>query len=97
MAEAQQLGIAAAERHYLDALHLAERHVGPNSGAAALPASLFARIRYDQGRLDEAEALLIDRVPGSVAGESSEPEAAHETVAGEDLAAPLDAGHGAAG
>jgi LuxR family transcriptional regulator, maltose regulon positive regulatory protein len=62
MTEAQQLGSGAAERHYLDALHLAERHVGPNSVAAALPASLFARIRYDQGRLDEAEAMLIDRM-----------------------------------
>jgi LuxR family transcriptional regulator, maltose regulon positive regulatory protein len=63
MAEAQQLRIAAAERYYLDALRLAEQHVGPNSVAAALPASLIARIRYEQGRLDEAEAILIDRMP----------------------------------
>jgi LuxR family maltose regulon positive regulatory protein len=62
MAEAQQLRIAAAERYYLDALQLAERYVGPNSVAAALPASLIARIRYEQGRLDEAESMLIDRV-----------------------------------
>jgi LuxR family maltose regulon positive regulatory protein len=62
MAEAQQLRIAAAERYYLDALRLAERYVGPNSVAAALPASLIARIRYEQGRLDEAEAMLVDRV-----------------------------------
>ncbi|SDR43866.1 LuxR family transcriptional regulator, maltose regulon positive regulatory protein [Rhizobiales bacterium GAS113] len=68
MAEAQELRIAAAECHYLDALHLAEQHVGPNSVAAALPASLFARIRYDQGRLDEAEAMLIDRLPLVSAG-----------------------------
>ena len=68
MAEAQQLRIAAAEGHYLDALHLAEQHVGPNSVAAALPASLIARIRYEQGRLDEAEAMLIDRVPLISAG-----------------------------
>ena len=61
MAEAQQLRMDAAERHYLDALRLAEQHVGPNSVAAALPASLIARIRYEQGRLDEAEAMLIDR------------------------------------
>jgi LuxR family maltose regulon positive regulatory protein len=46
MAETQQLRIAAAERYYLDALRLAERYVGPNSVAAALPASLIARIRY---------------------------------------------------
>jgi LuxR family transcriptional regulator, maltose regulon positive regulatory protein len=62
MAEAQQLRIASAESYYLDALRLAEQHVGPNSVAAALPASLIAAIRYDQGRLDEAEAMLIDRV-----------------------------------
>jgi LuxR family transcriptional regulator, maltose regulon positive regulatory protein len=62
MAETQQLRIAAAERYYLDALRLAERYVGPNSVAAALPASLIARIRYEQGRLDEAESMLIDRV-----------------------------------
>jgi LuxR family maltose regulon positive regulatory protein len=63
IAEAQQLRIASAERYCLDALRLAEQHVGPNSVAAALPASLIARIRYDQGRLDEAEVMLIDRVP----------------------------------
>jgi LuxR family maltose regulon positive regulatory protein len=62
MAEGQQLRIAAAERYYLDALRLAEGYVGPNSVAAALPASLIAGIRYEQGRLDEAESLLIDRV-----------------------------------
>ena len=62
MAETQQLRIAAAERYYLDALRLAEQYVGPNSVAAALPASLIARIRYEQDRLDEAESMLIDRV-----------------------------------
>jgi LuxR family transcriptional regulator, maltose regulon positive regulatory protein len=62
MAETQQLRIAAAERYYLDALGLAEGYVGPNSVAAALPASLIAGIRYEQGRLDEAETMLIDRV-----------------------------------
>jgi LuxR family maltose regulon positive regulatory protein len=62
MAEAQQLRIASAERYYLHALRLAEQHVGSNSVAAALPASLIARIRYEQGRLDEAESMLIDRM-----------------------------------
>jgi LuxR family maltose regulon positive regulatory protein len=62
LAEAQQLRIAAADRYYRDALRLAEQHVGPNSVAAALPASLIARIRYEQGRLEEAEELLIDRL-----------------------------------
>jgi LuxR family maltose regulon positive regulatory protein len=37
-------------------------HVGPNSVAAALPASLVAEIRYEQGGLDEAEAAVIDRL-----------------------------------
>jgi LuxR family transcriptional regulator, maltose regulon positive regulatory protein len=63
VAEAQQLRIASADRHFLEALRLAEQHVGPNSVAAALPASLIARIRYDQGQLDAAEAMLIDRLP----------------------------------
>jgi LuxR family maltose regulon positive regulatory protein len=63
LAEVQQLRVASAERYFLDALRLAQQHVGPNSVAAALPASLIARIRYDQGEVDEAEALLIDRVP----------------------------------
>src|SRR5260221_4657419 len=62
MAEAQHLRFASADRYYLEALRLAEQHVGPNSVAAALPASLIARIRYEQGRLDEAESMLIDRV-----------------------------------
>src|SRR5438128_11750669 len=61
-AEVQQLRIAAADRYYLDALRLAEQYVGPSSIAAALPASLIARIRYEQGRLDEAETMLVDRV-----------------------------------
>jgi LuxR family transcriptional regulator, maltose regulon positive regulatory protein len=63
LAEVQQLRMASADRYFLDALRLAQQHVGPNSVAAALPASLIARIRYDQGEVDEAEALLIDRVP----------------------------------
>src|SRR5439155_539210 len=52
----------APDREYLDALRLAERYVGLNSVAAALPASLIAHSRYEQGRLDEAEAMLVDRV-----------------------------------
>jgi LuxR family maltose regulon positive regulatory protein len=63
MAEVQQLRITPAERYYIYAMRLAEQHVGPNSVAAALPVSLLARIRYEQGRLDEAESMLIDRIP----------------------------------
>jgi LuxR family transcriptional regulator, maltose regulon positive regulatory protein len=60
-AELQQIRLTAAERYYVEGLQLAEQHVGPNSIAAALPASLLARIRYERGRPEEAEAMLIDR------------------------------------
>jgi len=63
LAEAQQLRIPSADSYFREALGLAHQHVGPNSVAAALPASLIARIRYDQGEVDEAETMLIDRVP----------------------------------
>jgi LuxR family transcriptional regulator, maltose regulon positive regulatory protein len=63
LVELEQLRLSAAEGYYLDAMRLAERHVGPNSVAAAFPASLIAEIRYEQGRLDEAEATVIDRFP----------------------------------
>jgi LuxR family transcriptional regulator, maltose regulon positive regulatory protein len=63
LVEFQQLRLSAAERCYADAAQLAERYAGPNTAAAALPASLLARIRYEQGRVDEAEAMVIDRSP----------------------------------
>jgi LuxR family maltose regulon positive regulatory protein len=62
MAELQQLHIASADGYFHQGLQLAEQHVGPNSVVAALPASLIARVRYEQGRLNEAEAMLIDRM-----------------------------------
>jgi MalT-like TPR region len=63
LAEVQQLHFAVAERCYSEAMRLAEQHVGPSFRGAALPASLIAQIRYEQGRLEEAESLVIDRVP----------------------------------
>ena len=63
IAEFQQLRIQTAERHYTDGMRLAEQYIGPESIAAALPASLLSVLRYEQGRLNEAEALIIDRVP----------------------------------
>jgi ATP/maltotriose-dependent transcriptional regulator MalT len=63
LTEAQQIHLTAAERYYLDAVELAEQHVGPNSVAAALPLSLLAQVRYEQGRLDDAEGMLFDRLP----------------------------------
>jgi LuxR family maltose regulon positive regulatory protein len=68
MAETQQLRFVAANRYYLEALQLAEQHVGPNSIAAALPASLIAQLRYEQGQFDEAETMLIDRLSVICAG-----------------------------
>ena len=63
VAEFQQLHVATAERHYIDAVTLAEQHAGPHSVAAALPSCLLAQIRYEQGRMDDAERLLLDRLP----------------------------------
>jgi hypothetical protein len=63
LAEVQQLRLSAAERYYVDAVALAEQHVGANSVAAALPFSLLAQIRYEQGRMDEAEDMLFERLP----------------------------------
>jgi LuxR family transcriptional regulator, maltose regulon positive regulatory protein len=63
LVEERQLRLAAADEHYREGLRIAEEDVGPNSIAAALPASLIARIKYEQGQLDEAEAWVIDRVP----------------------------------
>jgi LuxR family maltose regulon positive regulatory protein len=61
VAELRQLRLTAAEGHYREGLRIAEQYVGPHSVAAALPTSLIARILYEQGQLDEAEALVIDR------------------------------------
>ena len=61
VAELRQIRLAAAEGHYREGLRIAEQYVGPHSVAAALPTSLVARILYEQGQLDEAEALVIDR------------------------------------
>jgi LuxR family maltose regulon positive regulatory protein len=63
LAEERQIRLAAADGNYREGLRIAEQDVGPNSIAAALPASLIARIKYEQGQLDEAEAWVIDRIP----------------------------------
>lgn len=63
LAEERQIRLAAADEHYREGFRIAEQDVGPNSVAAALPASLIARIKYEQGLLDEAEAWVIDRIP----------------------------------
>lgn len=63
LVEVQQLRLSMAERLYQKAMQLADQHVGPESAAMALPASLLAEIRYEEGRMEDAEKLLIDRIP----------------------------------
>ncbi len=63
LAELQQMHFAQAERHFMKSMRLAEHHVGPQSPSAAVCAPLIAQIRYEQDRLDEAEALIADRLP----------------------------------
>ena len=63
LVKVQELRLELAERHYLEAIRQAERHAGAHSVAAALPASLTAQLRYEQGRFQEAEAMVVDRLP----------------------------------
>jgi len=63
LAEMQQMRFALAERYFMESMRLAEHYAGPQSTAAALCAPLIAQIRYEQGRLNEAEALIVDRMP----------------------------------
>ena len=44
-------------------IHLAERYSGPQSISAALCAPMNAQIRYEQGRFNEAESLILDLMP----------------------------------
>ncbi|WP_297443506.1 LuxR C-terminal-related transcriptional regulator [Acidocella sp.] len=59
----QQLHHQAATRQFGEAMRVASAHAGPLSAAAAQPACLLAQELYDQGRADEAEALLSPRLP----------------------------------
>jgi LuxR family maltose regulon positive regulatory protein len=62
LVEYQQLRTSSAARYFNEALRVAEDHAGPNSVAAAMPASFMAQLLYDQGRLNEAETIVIDRL-----------------------------------
>ena len=61
--EYEQLQQPEASRHFKEALRFASHHAGPASAAAAQPATLIAQSLYDQGELDQAEAMLADRLP----------------------------------
>jgi LuxR family maltose regulon positive regulatory protein len=62
LVEYEQLRTSSAARHYHKALQVAQDHAGAKSVAAAMPASLLAQLHYDQGQLDEAEELVINRL-----------------------------------
>jgi LuxR family transcriptional regulator, maltose regulon positive regulatory protein len=62
-AEMQQMHFVLAERYFMESMYLAERYSGPQSISAALCAPMIAQIRYEQGRMDEAETLLLDLMP----------------------------------
>jgi ATP/maltotriose-dependent transcriptional regulator MalT len=62
-AEMQQMHFVLAERYFMESMQLAERYSGPQSISVALCAPMIAQIRYEQGRLDEAEALVLDLMP----------------------------------
>lgn len=63
LAELQQMRFDVAERHFLQAMRFAQENAGPGSTAAALCASALALLRYEQDRLEEAETLLVERMP----------------------------------
>ncbi|MCP3709314.1 LuxR C-terminal-related transcriptional regulator [Paraburkholderia sp. CNPSo 3274] len=61
--EMQQLHFPLAERYFQESMRLAEQHAGPKSIAVAQVAPMIGQLRYEQGRLDEAEALVSDLMP----------------------------------
>jgi LuxR family maltose regulon positive regulatory protein len=63
LVEFHQLRLSAAEHSVAEAMRFAEGHSGPRTAAAVFPTSLLARIRYEQGRLNEAEAMIVDLKP----------------------------------
>ncbi|WP_230426703.1 LuxR C-terminal-related transcriptional regulator [Cupriavidus yeoncheonensis] len=63
LAELQQMHFTLAERHFVQAMRMAEQNAGPQSPAAALCAPLLAQLRYEHDEIDAAEALLLERAP----------------------------------
>jgi LuxR family maltose regulon positive regulatory protein len=56
------LNLTTAKRLASDALTIAET-AKATAGLAALPASLAAQLAYEEGRLDDADGMLRDRLP----------------------------------
>jgi len=63
MLEFQKLRPVLAGRLAEHALQTAREHLGRDSTAAQLPATLLAESLYEQGRLEEADSLLRFRIP----------------------------------
>jgi len=63
LAELQQMHFTLAERCFTQSMDLARQHAGSQSVAVALCVPMIAQLRYEQDRLDEAEALILDRMP----------------------------------
>jgi ATP/maltotriose-dependent transcriptional regulator MalT len=57
-----RLQLAVSGNLATEALELARARFGNHSSMATLPATLLAQVAYEQGRLDEAEALLRPRI-----------------------------------
>lgn len=61
--EMDQGRLDVAEREAREAMRIAEAHAGPHSGAAGFVAPLLADLYYEQDRFDDAERVLVERLP----------------------------------
>jgi len=57
------LRLATAKRLALDALNIAKSTTKEAAGLATIPACVAAQVLYEEGCLDQADALLRDRLP----------------------------------
>src|SRR5262245_5256636 len=58
----EHLQLASAKRLASDALNIAKTGIKDADGLTALPACLIAEVLYEEGRLDQAEVVLRDRL-----------------------------------
>src|ERR1700734_2843297 len=58
-----RLLLAVSANLATEALHLARLRYGNHSAMSTFPATLLAQVAYEQGRFEEAEALLRPRLP----------------------------------